>query len=181
VASSRAFPLTYRADNLPVNGSLPGKGALGPGGNLSFAISESAASSGGRLLDRRRFWEVPTRRTPARPESIRAADARASRINPFRRSHIFAGRSGMMVFPGDVAIKTRASGSSWRRRAYPPETKRLTTGAPDTVPVCFVALRRSSAVCRGRSSAFLTNVATAAVATAGGSCQGWWVRPPPAG
>src|SRR5512134_71003 len=34
----------------------------------------------------------------------------------------------MMGIPGDVAIKTRASGSSWRSRAYPLWTKRLTIG-----------------------------------------------------
>ena len=78
--------------------------------SLSFAISESAASSRvGCLAHRHRFLggiqvaappalvrcraraqRVITRRTPARPESIRAGDAPCCRINPFRRSHIFA-------------------------------------------------------------------------------------------
>jgi hypothetical protein len=33
---------------------------------------------------------VITKRTPARPESIRVGDAPSRSINPFRRSHIFA-------------------------------------------------------------------------------------------
>ena len=41
-------------------------------------------------------------------------------IDPFRRSHIFAVMGGMMVISEDVAIKGRASGSSWVIRAYPP-------------------------------------------------------------
>jgi hypothetical protein len=41
-------------------------------------------------------------------------------IDPFRRSHIFAVMGGMMVMSGDIAIKGRASGSSWVIRAYPP-------------------------------------------------------------
>src|SRR2546428_6922720 len=39
-------------------------------------------------------------------------DLRVRVIIPFRRSHIFAVRGGMMVVSGDVAIKGRASGSS---------------------------------------------------------------------
>jgi hypothetical protein len=42
---------------------------------------------------RARAQRVITRRTPARPESIRAGDAPGRRINPFRRSHIFAVRA----------------------------------------------------------------------------------------
>ncbi len=41
-------------------------------------------------------------------------------IDPFCRSHIFAVMGGMMVMSGDIAIKGRASGSSWVIRAYPP-------------------------------------------------------------
>jgi hypothetical protein len=75
-----------------------------------FAISESAASSRGSptappsvlgdtevaaplafVRCRACAQCVITRRTPARPESIRAGDASCRRIiNPFRRSHIFA-------------------------------------------------------------------------------------------
>ena len=77
---------------------------------LSVAISESATSSRVcRLAHRYRFLggiqvtaplafvccrahaqRVIPRRTPARPESIRAGDAPCRRIKPFRRSHIFA-------------------------------------------------------------------------------------------
>ena len=56
-------------------------------------------------------------------------------IDPFRRSHIFAVMGGMMVMSGDVAIKGRASGSSWVIRAYPPSTKRPVRSVRDRSPV----------------------------------------------
>ena len=56
-------------------------------------------------------------------------------IDPFRRSHIFAVSGGMMVIPGDVAIKGPASGSSWVIRAYPPLTTRPLPSGPDTAVV----------------------------------------------
>src|SRR5438132_8839946 len=47
-------------------------------------------------------------------------DLRVRVIIPFRRSHIFAVRGGMMVVSGDVAIKGRASGSSHGLSALTP-------------------------------------------------------------
>src|SRR3989442_5175868 len=48
-----------------------------------------------------------------RPEGgVSRRDLSVRVIIPFRRSHIFAVRGGMMVVSGDVAIKGRASGSS---------------------------------------------------------------------
>ena len=51
-------------------------------------------------------------RTPLDPIRHHARSI-SRRINPFRRSHIFAVVAGMMVVSGDVAINGRASGSSW--------------------------------------------------------------------
>jgi hypothetical protein len=55
-------------------------------------------------------------------------------VSPFRRSHIFAVMSGMMVVSGDVAINGRASGNSGESRAYPP----WTTRSRSRVPVGFL-------------------------------------------
>jgi hypothetical protein len=121
--------------------------------NLSFAISERAASSRGR-----RPTAPPSVRRGTQVAAVRASESpRATRDHPAapgaagsdrcRRCVLpspqsvssepyLRRRGGMRVIPGDVAIKTRASGSSWRSRAYPLLTKRLTPGALDTPPVC---------------------------------------------
>jgi hypothetical protein len=100
---------------------------------LSFAISETAASSRGRPTHRCWFGGSPrwrpfvrwraraprviTRRTPARPESTRAAMlpavASIRSVEPYLRR-----LSCVIVIPGDVAIKL-SSRELMAKRAYP--------------------------------------------------------------
>jgi hypothetical protein len=70
-------------------------------------------------------------RVPADSHRRRGGDHRPVSSEPYLRR-----RGGMMVVPGDVAIKFRASGSSWTSRAYPPWTKRPMAWARDRVPAC---------------------------------------------
>jgi hypothetical protein len=88
------------------------------------------------VFSRGQFAAVPmfsgAQRTPQQRRSVLVPCI----IGPFRRSHIFAVMSGMMVISGDVAINGRASASSGESRAYPPWTTRSRASVPDTVPVC---------------------------------------------